>query len=64
MVYKFMTKYSYLGIDFKIYLLKTAKYLGDIERLFKIARRLPLHFSPTKKQSQPYQGDFFARITL
>jgi hypothetical protein len=33
---------------------------GDIGRLFKITRRLELRFWPTRKQSQPSQGDFFA----
>ena len=33
---------------------------GDIGRLFKITRRLELCFWPTRKRSQPSQGDFFA----
>ena len=44
---------------------KWRKYRGgDIGRLFKITRRLELRFWLTRKQSQPSQGDFFARITL
>ena len=44
---------------------KWRKYVGsDIGRLFKITRWLELLFWPTRKQSQPSQGDFFARITL
>jgi hypothetical protein len=40
---------------------KWRKYVGgDIWRLFKITRRLELRFWPTRKQSQPSQGDFFA----
>ena len=37
---------------------------GDIRRLFKITRRLELRFWPTRKRSQPSQGDFFVRIAL
>ena len=33
-------------------------------RLFRITRRLELRFWPTRKRSQPSQGDFFARIAL
>jgi hypothetical protein len=36
------------------------KYSGNIECLFKITRQLALCFWPTKKRSQPYEGDFFA----
>ena len=44
---------------------KWRKYAGgDIGRLFKITRRLELHFWPTRKWSQPSQGDFFIRIAL
>ena len=44
---------------------KWRKYAGgDIGWLFKITRRLELRFWPTRKQSQPSQGDFFARIAL
>ena len=40
---------------------KWRKYVGgDIWRLFKITRRLELRFWPTRKLSQPSQGDFFA----
>ena len=37
---------------------------GDIGQLFKITRRLELPFWPTKKRSQPSQGDLFAGIAL
>ena len=44
---------------------KRRKYAdGDIGWLFKVTRRLELRFWPTKKQSRPSQGDFFARIAL
>jgi hypothetical protein len=44
---------------------KWRKYAGgDIGWLFKITRRLELRFWPTRKRSQPSQGDFFARIAL
>ena len=44
---------------------KWRKYAGGyIGRLFKITRRLELCFWPTRKQSQPSQGDFFPRIAL
>jgi hypothetical protein len=44
---------------------KWRKYVGgDIGRLFKITRRLELRFWPTRKRSQPSQGDFFDRIAL
>jgi hypothetical protein len=44
---------------------KWRKYAGsDIGRLFNITRRLELRFWPTRKRSQPSQGDFFARIAL
>jgi hypothetical protein len=44
---------------------KWRKYAGgDIERLFKIPRWLELRFWPTRKWSQPSQGDFFAWIAL
>ena len=44
---------------------KWRKYAGgDIGRLFKITRRLELRFWPTRKRSEPSQGDFFARIAL
>ena len=44
---------------------KWRKYAGsDIGRLFKITRQLELRFWPTRKRSQPSQGDFFARISL
>ena len=44
---------------------KWRKYAGgDIGRLFKITRRLELRFWPTRKRSQPSQGDFFTWITL
>ena len=44
---------------------KWRKYVGgDIGWLFKITRRLEPCFWPTRKRSQPSQGDFFARITL
>jgi hypothetical protein len=40
---------------------KWRKYAdGDKGRLFKITRRLELHFWPMRKRSQPSQGDFFA----
>ena len=44
---------------------KWRKYVGsDIGRLFKITRLLELRFWPTRKRSQPSQGDFFDRISL
>ena len=44
---------------------KWRKYAGgDIGRHFKITRRLELRFWPTRKRSQPSQGNFFARIAL
>jgi hypothetical protein len=44
---------------------KWRKYAGgDIGRLFKITRWLELRFWPTRKRSQPSQGDFFTWITL
>jgi len=39
------------------------KYTGDIGQLFKITRQLELCFWPTRKWSQPSQGDF-TRIAL
>jgi hypothetical protein len=67
---KSLSKYLMNTIDFKkqdinIFINDTwQKYAGDIGWLFKIARRLELHFWPRKKRSQPWQCHFFARIAL
>jgi hypothetical protein len=63
---KSLSKYLMDKIDFNTYDIDIfindtwQKYAGDIGRLFKITWRLELRYWPTRKQSQPSQGDFFA----
>jgi hypothetical protein len=58
---KSLSKYLTDMIDFNKHW-QVEKICG--RRLFKITRRLELRFWPTKKRSQPSQGDFFAWVAL